>query len=222
MSWDYVYEDPLEYQINTQMEKVKHESYRITSQLDSVNKRLSLIRDEGKINLMLFCGIFMVYGISFIGLQSGSVILRLICTVPYVLSLFALIFLTPVILYKMLNGFLQYWLNIHSLRYTHMMKKMGIQTYEEERRGCVRLLTKYEDYLKQLEEWKDAVAEGSFNLSEPELLSEFEKMDLSGEVPVTNAYSGKMGAFTKCMTVIMWLLPFLIAIIAVIRFSQKF
>ncbi len=217
MSWDYVYEDPIEYQINTQMEKVKHESYRVTSQLDSVNKRLSLIRDEGKINLMLFCAIFVIYGISFLGLNGSSVILRLICTIPYVLCLFALIFLSPVLLYKTVNGFLQYWLNLHSARYTQFMKKMGVQTYEEERRCCVKLQIKYEDYLKQLDEWRDANAEGVLSLSEKELLAEFEKMDLSGEVPVTNAYSGKMATFTKIMTLIMWLIPFLIAIIAMVN-----
>ena len=221
MSWDYVYEDPIEYQIHTQMEKVKHESYRVSSQLDSVNKRLSQIRDEGKINLMLFCSIFVIYGVSFIELNSPSVILRLICTIPYVLCLFALIFLSPVLLYKTVNGFLQYWLNLHSEQYTQLMRKMGIQTYEEERRCCVRLLTRYEDYLKQLDEWKDANAEGTLSLSEKELLAEFEKMDLTGSVPVTNAYSGKMATFTKIMTAIMWLIPFIVAVIAILKFAKS-
>ena len=177
--------------------------------------------DEGKINLMLFVAIFIVYGVSFLGLQSDSVILRLICTVPYVLCVVALIFLTPVLLYKTLNVFLQYYLNLHSERYTKLMKKMGIQTYEEERRCCVRLQTKYESYLKQLEAWKAAKDDGTLSLSEEELVAEFEKMDLSQKIPITNIYSGKLATFTKCMTVIMWLVPLLIAVAAIIGFARR-
>ena len=57
-------------------------------------------------------------------------------------------------------------------------------------------------------------------ISEQELVAEFEKMDLSQEVPVTNIYSGKMATFTKCMTVIMWLIPLLIAVAAIIGFAR--
>ena len=221
MAWDYVYESPIDYLINTQTEKVKYEIYRVSSQLESVNKRLSQLLDEGKMNLLLFCTIFIIYGVSFLGLQSGSVIFRLICTVPYVICLVALVFLTPVLLYKSLNGFLQYWMNQHSERYTQMMKKMGIQTYEEERRECVRLLTKYESYMKQLEEWKAANHEGTLLLTQQDLLAECDRMDLSGKVPVTNIYSGKMSTITKCMTVIMWLIPLVIVISAIIGFVGK-
>ncbi len=221
MAWNYVYESPIDYLINTQTEKVKYEIYRVSSQLESVNKRLSLLLDEGKMNLLLFCAIFIIYGVSFLGLQSGSVIFRLICTVPYVICLVALVFLTPVLLYKSLNGFLQYWMNQHSERYTQMMKKMGIQTYEEERRECVRLLTKYEFYMKQLEEWKAANHEGTLLLTQQDLLAECDRMDLSGKVPVTNIYSGKMSTITKCMTVIMWIIPLVIVISAIIGFVGK-
>ena len=169
---------------------------------------------------LLFVAIFIVYGVSFLGLQSGSVIFRLICTVPYVICLMALAFLTPVLLYKSLNGFLQYRLNLYSERYTQLMKKMGIQTYEDERRGCVRLLTKYESYMKQLEEWKEANQDGTLSFSEQELLAAFEQMDLSEEVPITNAYSGKLATFTKGMTAIMWLIPLAIVIAAIIGFIR--
>ena len=102
-----------------------------------------------------------------------------------------------------------------------MMKKMGIQTYEEERRECVRLLTKYESYMKQLEEWKAANHEGTLLLTQQDLLAECDRMDLSGKVPVTNIYSGKMSTITKCMTVIMWLIPLVIVISAIIGFAGK-
>ena len=125
MSHDYVYENPLEYLINTQEEKVNYEAYRIKSQLESVNKRLFMIKDEGKINLMLLCGIIMIYGVSFLGLNGPFILLRLIASIPYVICLFALFFLTPVLIYKILNGFLQYRLNLYSDGYTRMMKRMG-------------------------------------------------------------------------------------------------
>ncbi len=216
----YLYNDPLDFLINTQMEKVKFETYRVSSQLESVNKRLYLIHDEGKINLLLFAGIFLVYGISFAGLQSYSVICRLIFAVPYNLSLFALIFLTPVLIYKSLNAFFLYYLNLHSPRYVQLMKKMGIRTYEEERRDCVRILTRYESYMKQLEEWKESNSEGKLLLTEQELLEEFEKMDLTTQIPVTNPHSGKLASFTKAVTVIMWFLPLIVAIIAIIKLAQ--
>ena len=61
--------------------------------------------------------------------------------------------------------------------------------------------------MKQLEEWKAANQEGALLLSEQDLLAECDQMDLYGKVPVTNIYSGKMATITKCMTVIMWLIP---------------
>ena len=65
MAWDYVYKDETEYLIDTQAEKIQFAVYKITSQLESVNKRLSLVMDEFRVNICLFVAIFFIYGISF-------------------------------------------------------------------------------------------------------------------------------------------------------------
>ena len=75
--------------------------------------------------------------------------------------------------------------------------------------------------MKQLEEWKAANHEGTLLLTQQDLLAECDRMDLSGKVPVTNIYSGKMSTITKCMTVIMWLIPLVIVIFAIIGFFGK-
>ena len=221
MAWDYVYKDETEYLISTQAEKVEFAIYQITSQLESVNKRLYLVMDEFKVNSALFIAILIVYGISFLVIQSPSVILRIIAAIPYVLSVFALLFLSPVLIYKAVNGFVQYQLNMHSDRYVRLMSKYGILTYEAERRRCQKLLTMYQGYMERIEELKTLKQNGQLELSASEISEEFDEMKLDETVPVANPYTGKLAVFTKVCTAIMYILPFAIAMYVIISFARS-
>ncbi|MCR4690146.1 MAG: hypothetical protein K5739_02215 [Lachnospiraceae bacterium] len=214
-----LYQDKREYYIQDQLEKVKFEEYKIRSQLESVNKRLSLLSDECRMNALFFLVILSIYAVSFGLLQLPSIPLHLIATVPYVVSLLALIFLSPVLIYRAVHGFVLYQLNLHSERYIELMKKWEISTYEDERRKCQSLLLRYEDYHGKLEQWSEQCREGTLQLSEEQIRAEFHQMILGDQIPVTNPFTGKLAVFTNAVTVLMWILPVAIGIIAVIRFA---
>ena len=215
-----LYEDPREYYIQNQLEKVKFEEYQIRSQLTSVNSRLSLLEGEFQSNSLLFLGILILYAISFFLLQLPSIPLKIIMSIPYAISTLALFFLSPVLVYRAVHGFVLYQLNMHSERYLDLMKNWNINTYEEERRKCQSVLIRYERYHAQLDKWLDQCHDKTLSLTKEQIQEETSRMVLGDKIPFTNPFTGKLAILTNIITGVMWFLPLIIALAALISLCK--
>ncbi|MBO4337250.1 MAG: hypothetical protein J5842_04180 [Lachnospiraceae bacterium] len=217
---DYLYKDNTEYELDQMREKIKFEQYRLGAQLDSVNKRLSLLLDEFKVNLYLELAILIVYAVCIgVFMFSFSPIARVVVSIPYVLSTAALFLGTPVIVFKALRALVLYRLNMYSDRYADFMEKNDIKTYESERRSLVRVLSRYAAYMEKIEEWETMHKNGELPFSEEQLKDELEKMDLSEEVPVTSPFGGRLKIITQGMTALCCALPFIVAIVVIVKMA---
>ena len=93
-------------------------------------------------------------------------------------------------------------LNYYSEKYTEVIRKYNVVTFLTEQRNCQKVLTRYQGYMDQLEEWMLALQNDALTLTEWELEEEFQKMDLNTNIPTASQLHGPMKQMTKRIVLI--------------------
>ena len=93
-------------------------------------------------------------------------------------------------------------LNYYSEKYTEVIRKYNVVTFLTEQRNCQKVLTRYQGYMDQLEEWMLALQNDALTLTEWELEEEFQKMDLNTNIPTASQLHGPMKQMTRRIVLI--------------------
>ena len=136
---------------------------------------------------------------------------KLLVAVPYVVSIFALLIFGPAIAHNIVQNRIMVTLNYYSEKYTEVIRKYNVVTFLTEQRNCQKVLTRYQGYMDQLEEWMLALQNDTLTLTEWELEEAFGKTDLNTNIPTASQLHGPMKLMTKRLT---WELYVVILLVA--------
>ena len=173
MHREYFYKDNRDYLLHQQVEIVEFEIKKVRRQLDLAMRKMHHLKQD------LFYYVGMILGDLFV------------------------IFVTEMILnVGMTIEKLLVALNYYSEKYTEVIRKYNVVTFLTEQRNCQKVLTRYQGYMDQLEEWMLALQNDTLTLTEWELEEAFGKMDLNTNIPTASQLHGPMKQMTKRIVLI--------------------
>ena len=211
MQREYFYKDNRDYLLHQQAEIVEFETKKVRRQLDIAMRKMHHLKQDIFYYVGMIVGDLILLFVTGIIVNMGTVMERLLVAVPYVAAQFALLIFGPAIAHNIVQTCIMIALNYYSEKYTQVIRKYNVVTFLTEQRNCQKVLTRYQGYMDQLDEWMLALQNDTLALTEWELEEEFGKMDLNTNIPTASQLYGPMKQMTKRLT---WGLYAIIILIA--------
>lgn len=200
MHREYFYTDNRDYLLHQQVEIVEFEIKKVQRQLNLAMRKMHHLKQDLFYYVGMILGDLFVIFVTEMILNVGMTIEKLLVAVPYVVSIFALLIFGPAIAHNIVQNRIMVALNYYSEKYTEVIRKYNVVTFLTEQRNCQKVLTRYQGYMDQLEEWMLALQNDALTLTEWELEEEFQKMDLNTNIPTASQLHGPMKQMTKRLT----------------------
>lgn len=210
MDRQYFYKDNRDYLLHRQDEIVEFELMKVNRQLDATMRNMHRL----KMDIVYYVGMVVVDYIVIWSLgpivDFGDMFSKIIVAGPYVAAQFALLIFGPGIAHGIVKTSIMIRLNYFSERYTEVIRKYNIITYLTEQRHCQKVITRYQGYRRQLEDWMLDLQNEMLTMTEEDLQTELDKMDLNTQIPSANLH----GSMIKTTTRLTWSLYLLLVLIA--------
>lgn len=210
MDRQYFYKDNRDYLLHRQDEIVEFELMKVNRQLDATMRNMHRL----KMDIVYYVGMVVVDYIVIWCLgpivDFGDMFSKIIVAGPYVAAQFALLIFGPGIAHGIVKTSIMIRLNYFSERYTEVIRKNNIITYLTEQRHCQKVITRYQGYRRKLEDWMLDLQNDMLTMTEEELQTELDKMDLNTQIPSANLH----GSMIKTTIRLTWSLYLLLVLIA--------
>lgn len=211
MERQYFYKDNRDYLLHRQDEIVEFELKKVNRQLDATMRNMYRLKTD----IVCYVGMVLVdyIVIWWLGMivDFGDMFSKIIVAAPYVTAQFALLIFGPGIAHGIVKTSIMIRLNYFSERYTEVIRKYNIITYLTEQRHCQKVITRYQGYRRKLEDWMLDLQNDMLTMTEEELQTELDKMDLNTQIPSANLH----GSMIKTTIRLTWSLYVLLVLIAV-------
>lgn len=200
MKREYFYKDNRDYLLHQQAEIVEFEMKKVRRQLDTAMRKMHHLKQDIFYYVGMVAADLLTIFLLGMVVDFGNVLEKLIVVLPYVLAQFALLIFGPGIAHNIVQTCIMIALNYYSEKYTEVIRKYKVVTFLTEQRNCQKVLTRYQGYMDQLDDWMLSLQNDTLTLTEGELEEEFQKMDLDTNIPTASQLYGPMKQMTKRLT----------------------
>lgn len=214
----YQYEEGAAYWLDYYEDRIGFALTEVEAQLKHAQKR----KEEQEFELKLFAGIFLgiiiLLPIALALPMSGVLPLMLIGGVLVIVEIFAIVFIVPICIYKIIKGIVSKVINDKD----NGLGDLIVQRYKAPRltgeiQACQVYVGRYKEQLANISSWREMLEDSSFDMDINELKNRMEKVDLNPQIQIASENNYKLKRLINRTTIVVAALIF--AIVLVLAFK---